>query len=119
MNRWYDKNRVHKLCPYVAVLMMYLMTPGSGELTENIVHLVMNGHTAHALDDADHQPEDDEHGCSGPYHVCQCHTSTGFLAGVGDVRLGAAFAAGARLSWGAEDAKADGCLAGVFRPPIA
>lgn len=107
------------LLPYVAVVMVYVMTPGSGELAENLVHLLANGHTAHAFDDAEHQPQGNEHCCSGPFHVCQCHTSTGFIVGVKHNRLGTALVRGERLSWACEEVEAEGHSVSLFRPPIA
>ncbi len=64
----------------VAVFLVYLMAPGSAELTETVVHLATHGDTAHADADghADSDPAD-EHGCSGGYHLCVCHHATGFL----------------------------------------
>lgn len=69
---------VRRLIPAVALLVAYLMAPGSGELTENAIYLVTEGHTAHAVDEAEHQSTNDEHGCTGIFHTCQCHTSVLF-----------------------------------------
>ena len=66
---------MRRLSPFIAIVMVYLMTPGAGELTENAVHLISNGHTAHAFDDAEHEPTGAEHGCSSTFHVCQCCSS--------------------------------------------
>ena len=109
---------MRRLLPYVAVMVIYLMTPGTGELAENIVHLVMTGHTAHSIDVPDHEPKGDEHGCSGTFHVCPCHTSISFLLGM---KAEAAEARTTRsfLHWPADDAKADGYPTSLFRPPIA
>lgn len=62
-------SRVFQLC---ALLLAFLLTPGSGELMENAVHLVSDGHTAHSIDDAEHAPAGDEHGCTGMMHCCAC-----------------------------------------------
>ena len=109
---------MRRLFPYVAVLMVYQMTPGAGELTENIVHLVTSGHTAHTLHDGHQEPTSDEHGCSGPFHVCECHSTTNFLvAAVGQIVISPRpIDDPARHT---AHTKADGFVAGVFRPPIA
>lgn len=62
-------SRVFQLC---ALLLAFLLTPGSAELVENVVHLASDGHTAHAVDDAEHAPAGDEHGCTGMMHCCTC-----------------------------------------------
>jgi hypothetical protein len=68
----------------VAVLLVYLMVPGSLELTESLAHLVVHGDTAHAdVDDHEKPGGDDEHGCSGGYHLCVCHHTTGFIVSPG------------------------------------
>jgi hypothetical protein len=57
----------------VSVLVL-LVTPGLIEAAENVWHLAVAGHTAHSPDaGADHQPTDDEHGCTGSFHLCSCH----------------------------------------------
>ncbi len=67
--------------PCVALLLVFSMTPGAGELAESTVHLVTHGDNAHG-DSAGHQDRGEsggEHGCSGPYHSCSCHQSVSFL----------------------------------------
>lgn len=57
----------------VAVL-VWALTPGLLEVSENVWHLVAAGHTAHAASQgADHEPAGDEHGCTGTFHLCSCH----------------------------------------------
>jgi hypothetical protein len=65
--------------PIIAVLMVYAMTPGALELTENAVHLVRHADTAHADGDHAEDSDRDEHGCSGTYHACTCHSSPHFV----------------------------------------
>ncbi|MGH1341795.1 MAG: hypothetical protein ACRBN8_09605 [Nannocystales bacterium] len=62
-------SRLFQLC---ALLLAFLLTPGAGELVESTVHLLSDGHTAHAIDDAEHAPGGDEHGCTGMMHSCAC-----------------------------------------------
>lgn len=62
-------SRVFQLC---ALLLAFVLTPGSGELVESAVHWVADGHTAHSVDDAEHMPAGDEHGCTGMMHCCAC-----------------------------------------------
>lgn len=101
----------------VAVALVYLMTPMAAELTENVVHVITSGHTAHALNDAEHATDDPEHCCSGPTHVCGCCHSTGFTASVTEGVVPPSTCA-TQLPWTADDLRADGHLARVFRPPI-
>jgi len=110
---------MRRLVPYVAVLMVYLMTPGAGEITENAIHLVASGHMAHAVDYDDHEPAGDEHGCSGPYHVCQCHRSADFTVSTHPIVLATSVRTRDRLARGASDVKAAGFFSSVFRPPRA
>lgn len=77
---------VSSLLSRLLVLVLVLsLTPGLVELVENAWHLMEVGHVAHAVDQgADHQPEGDEHGCSGNFHVCSCHhTPPSHLARLG------------------------------------
>lgn len=110
---------MRRILPYMAVLMVYLMTPAGGEITENVVHLLTKGHTAHAIDDDAHEPDSPEHGCSGPFHVCSCHSSTAFTASFAAVDVGSAVPRETGVGWWYEDAPAEGYLDSVFRPPIA
>lgn len=109
---------MRRALPYIAALLAYLMTPGSAEVTENVIHFVANGHSAHAVADDEHQPSDVEHGCSGPFHVCACHQSTGFaltrIAGLSPIVTSPVqpFASPRPLV-------AQGFVGRIFRPPIA
>lgn len=71
--------RITKLFYVVAILVTWQMVPGSHEILENAVHLIREGHLAHALPDAAHQENGPEHGCSGSAHFCECHSSASFL----------------------------------------
>ena len=110
---------VHRLIPSIAVLLAYAITPGAGELTENVAHFVLDGHGAHAPHDADQAPAQDAHGCSGPFQTCPCHGTTAFVADGGPVEIDAAEACPQAPNWVATLLQGDGVLTGVFRPPIA
>jgi hypothetical protein len=101
------------------VVLIYTMTPSAGEIAESVVHLVTEGHTAHAVEDDAHQPEGAEHGCSGPFHVCSCHSTTAFTAAFAAADLGAPVLKETELGWWYEDAPPERYLESVFRPPIA
>lgn len=105
--------------PFITALLIYVMMPSAGELVENVSHLVANGHIAHAIPDASHQPDDPEHGCSGPFHTCICHQSTSFLVGVATVSLRVQAGLAWDLRWFPDEPSASSYLASVFRPPIA
>lgn len=61
------------------IALIWFVTPNLTEAVENVWHLFLSGHDAHAVElGADHAPEGDEHGCSGTYHLCSCcHTALG------------------------------------------
>lgn len=103
----------------IAVLMIYCMIPNAGEIVENAVHLVTTGHTAHALDDADHEPKGAEHGCSGTSHVCSCCRTPAFMNAKLITSVSPGPFADSNPLAPPTDVIADGVLAGVFRPPIA
>ena len=64
----------------ITALLLWALVPGSGELLENAVHLVREGHSAHAAPEGDrHDPPTPEHGCSGIVHLCSCCASSSFL----------------------------------------
>jgi len=65
----------------LTLILLWTLVPGVGEFTENFVHLVMQGHTAHAVPDGDtHAPPGPEHGCNGVVHFCSCCISQTFLS---------------------------------------
>lgn len=98
---------------------MYAMAPGAGEIVENVFHLLAEGHAAHALADAAHEPQGEEHGCSGTFHMCHCHSSTTFVSGAGAPEVEAAAEHRQPVSWDVNDAHPEGCRADMFRPPSA
>jgi hypothetical protein len=103
----------------VAVFLVYLMTPGSLELTESLAHLAVHGDTAHA-DAEGHGDGDgaDEHGCSGGYHLCVCHHANGFVVPFGVVIASPIAPATNDVVDTAEPAPS-AHLGRIFRPPIA
>lgn len=110
---------VRRVLPHVALLLVYLMTPSAGELLENVVHLVTKGHAAHAFHDDAHTPTDPEHGCSGPFHVCCCHSSIVFTAPLVAADVSAPVATDTNLGGRHESVLPHGHLRRLFRPPIA
>jgi hypothetical protein len=110
---------VRRLIPGIAVLLAYAITPGAGEMTENVAHFVLDGHSAHAAHGADEAPINDAHGCSGPFQTCPCHGTSAFVVDVGPVEVSAAELEVETLQWFVASLEADGVMTGVFRPPIA
>ena len=108
-----------RLLPALALVLAYAIAPGAGELTENAVHLVMTGHTAHAADQDGHEPRGDEHGCSGPFHVCPCHGTAAFVVDGVPIEVEAVRPASESITWIVEDLESDATPTGIFRPPIA
>ena len=111
---------MRRILPTIAVFLVYLLTPMASEVTESLVHWVTDGHSAHAYEDAAHHSDEPEHGCSGSFHVCPCHSSVTFAVltentaqSVDLVPLDMVVHA---LS---DDSPADGYRTTFFRPPIA
>lgn len=107
-----------RLLPTIAIFLAYAITPGSGEITENAVHYLLDGHPAHAAHDADQGPNQDAHGCSGPFQNCPCHGTTAFVTDSAPIDVHAAKVEVDTVTWFVADLQADGVLSGVFRPPI-
>lgn len=68
----------------IALLVTVAMWPGLSELVELTVHAAEHGDVAHAGDDEhDGTPlGEDEHGCSGTFHLCACHHSPPAVASI-------------------------------------
>lgn len=62
---------------FLALLLVLAIVPATGEVIELAVHLAQHGDVAHdAGDTHDGAPLGaDEHGCSGLFHMCGCHTA--------------------------------------------
>jgi len=103
----------------LAVFLAWQMVPGSAEIVENAVHLIVHGDTAHGSADADHGEGDPEHGCSGSVHLCSCHASVNLAV---SAVAQAAFVEACRDTktvWLTDGTPARAHLAALFRPPIA
>jgi len=110
---------VHRLIPGIAILLAYAITPGAGEMTENIAHFVLDGHGAHAQHQAEEAQSKDAHGCSGPFETCPCHGTSAFVVDRGPIEVSVAQLGVETLRWFVASLEADGVMTGVFRPPIA
>jgi hypothetical protein len=110
---------VHRLIPGIAILLAYAITPGAGEMTENIAHFVLDGHGAHAQHQAEEAQSKDAHGCSGPFQTCPCHGTSAFVVDRGPIEVSVAQLGVETLRWFVASLEADGVMTGVFRPPIA
>ncbi|MDH3623568.1 MAG: hypothetical protein OES69_11105 [Myxococcales bacterium] len=108
---------MRRLIPGIAILLAYSVTPGAGEITENVAHLLRDGHGAHVAHEASHAPEEDTHGCSGPFQTCPCHGTSAFLTAGAPFEIGVSQEALLAPSF-TRDRRSDGVLISVFRPPI-
>ena len=106
----------------VALLQIYLLTPGTGELTLDLVHYAINGDTHHQTEveeDHNHDTQNTEHGCSGPYHVCGCHASVVFTPSFVSVSFSIIPPQHLYLpSWFEEFSTNNGFSGPPFKPPI-
>ncbi len=109
---------MRRLYAPMAVLLIYLMTPGSGELVSDVVHLVSSGHTPHAEEHADHEDGAPEHGCSGPFHVCSCHTTPHFVAQARSAAVPHPSGGPGHALFGSDVLHGGDFARGLFRPPI-
>lgn len=109
---------MRRLVPGIALLLAYAVTPGAGEITENIAHFLVDGHAAHASHDSDRAPSGDAHGCSGPFQSCPCHGTAAFVADSAPIQVLVARLETEPIRWFVADLEAGGVLTGVFRPPI-
>ena len=109
---------MRKLTLFALLAFCWQVSPVFSELAENAVHFLVEGHGAHALPDASHAPQGNEHGCSATFHVCPCHASFCFLASRSMQNVTLLPSPATRHLRGAPVAPCDGFFAGVFRPPI-
>ena len=100
------------------MIALYAVLPGAWQLTEQALHLVTEGHTAHAIDDGEHEPDGAEHGCSGSFHMCSCHHSPSFLA-VSPAAIATPDPAGAEAPLEPGGDAPEAYRPGLLRPPIA
>jgi len=87
------------------------------ELVEQVVHWTATGHSAHDGDE-DHEPATGEHGCSGSFHACSCHSTASFVVAQAPIVEAPLVRAVCPL-WEIVDPFAMRAPAAVFRPPIA
>jgi hypothetical protein len=70
------------LCRSILVITLLLSLLPSLEAVELAVHLIEHGDLAHGRDDAHEKSAmgSDEHGCTGTFHLCGCHTVSAIAA---------------------------------------
>lgn len=105
---------------WILALLLALSLLPSMELIELAVHLVEHGDLAHGERDGHERSAlgSDEHGCTGTFHLCGCHTASATAAAEHRVQAhhypishAVCFSAGGRDGLGA--------TAPPIRPPIA
>lgn len=103
----------------LALVLAWSLFPGTRELTEQVLHVVRNGHLAHSIpNDPDAAPDDCEHGCQGPMHVCRCCHSVPLLISGGVAPLERA-ASISEVTWASSAMHGHLHVVGVFHPPRA
>ena len=113
------RSPMSRVVSFIALVLVFVLTPGMAEFAENAAHIVAEGHGAHAFDDAEHEPMGDEHGCSGTFHVCSCHASPTFIVGQGSLGVCVPLPSTASHQTDARSQLTIGHDLGVFRPPNA
>ncbi len=101
-------------------LLLVLSLIPSMEVIELAVHLVQHGDLAHG--ERDHHESSalgtDEHGCSGAFHLCSCHTSS--VTALAESTLRSVYAPTSHTNSFAATGRAGlGATAPPHRPPIA
>jgi hypothetical protein len=60
----------------LALLLTLSIVPSTMELVEAVVHWAEHGDSAHGDGHGSSALGTDEHGCSGTFHLCACHTAS-------------------------------------------
>ncbi len=110
---------MRRFFPYISVLVIFFMAPGASQIVENVSQLMTDGPAAQASADVERGSHNDESGCSGTFHMCQCHSSVSFLTGSTAPKVAVAPEHRQNVAWDVDDVCAEGCRAGMFRPPAA
>ena len=102
----------------IAALLVWALVPGSAEMSEQLVHLLRNGHLAHSIPgDPDEVPPGAEHGCQGAMHLCRCCPSS--IASATQFTLVSPLVALATAMDPLRRSHGDPHLLNVYRPPRA
>lgn len=104
----------------IALLLVVALWPGASELIEQTVHAVEHGDLAHdSGDEHDSTPlGQDEHGCSGTLHLCQCHQPAPVITASGAVVVASVDAEQATVVLAPVARIGVGVTAPPTRPPI-
>lgn len=102
----------------LTVLLLWALFPAVGEIVENALHFVREGHAAHGDSDGDdHDPAGPEHGCTDVVHLCSCCVGLSVLPAhlAGIIPSHQSKAHVARISTPVPDHSGHG----IYRPPRA
>lgn len=104
----------------IALLVTVAMWPGLSALVELTAHAAEHGDLAHAGDDEhDGKPlGEDEHGCSGTFHLCPCHHSPSAVAAAAMTGVSVAAMTEMRVPLAPPYQLGMGMAAPPTRPPI-
>lgn len=91
------------------------LIPGVGELIEDGVHVVLDGHDDHA----DGEAPCPEHGCAPTSHHCSCCVSLSILAPMAITEVTVSIASGELSEWAPTGAARPGFARRLPRPPSA
>jgi hypothetical protein len=103
----------------VALLIVLSIVPSSMELIEVAVHWIEHGDLAHGDQDGHDTSAlgTDEHGCSGTFHLCGCHTASVLAPSIATVVHGFD-AIDTRMCFTPVTRAGLGAMAPPIRPPI-
>lgn len=104
----------------IAVLLVLALWPGTAELAEAAVHLTEHGDLAHGAGDEHGGTPlgQDEHGCSGAFHLCSCHCAPSVTAALPLALAVVTFEGALVASRVPRDRGGRGLTAPPTRPPI-
>jgi hypothetical protein len=111
---------VHALRTWIFALLLTLSLLPSMEGIELVVHLVQHGDLAHGERDGHENSAlgSDEHGCTGTFHLCGCHTATA-LASTESSAQALYYPISHAACFRASGREGLGATAPPIRPPIA
>ena len=106
-----------KVFQLIALVVIYMMTPGTIELTETTLSMVLDGDADHSCEEASDPCYPDDSDCSESCELCVCCNPTMMVSQIA-ISGRAQVQPGHRLNKFPSDMNDSDFLESVFRPPI-